>query len=82
MTVAAVVLVAEQAVARPAGMAEGEEVVSAEAGEDIGLGLLGQRASAGCRECVRACPSAPDWQTEGGRRSGGRGQGQKHLRGR
>lgn len=35
-TAAVVVLVAEQAVARPAGMAVGEEAASAETGEDPG----------------------------------------------
>lgn len=76
------VLGAAQIVARLVGMVVEGAAVSAEAGEGLGLGLQGPRASAGCRECVRVSLSAPDWQIEGGRQSGGRVQVRIHLWGR
>lgn len=82
VVVVAVVLVAEQTVARPAGTDAWVEVASAEIEEDPGLGLLGLKASAGCRECVKVSQAAPDWQTEDGRRFGERGRAQTHLQGR
>lgn len=60
-TAAVAVLEAVQIVARPVGMSEEGEAVSAEAVEGLGLGLQGPQASAGCRECVRASLSALDW---------------------
>lgn len=69
-------------IARLVGMVVEGAAVSAEAGEGPGLGLQGLRASAGCRECVRVSLSAPDWQIEGGRLSGGRVQVRIHLWGR
>ncbi len=78
-TAAVAVLEAVQIVARPVGMSEEGEAVSAETVEGLGLGLQGLRASAGCRECVRASPSALNWQIEGGKQSGGRVQVQIPL---
>lgn len=85
MTAAVVVVVvlgAAQIVARLVGMVVEGAAVSAEAGEGLGLGLQGLRASAGCRECVRVSLSALDWQIEGERQSEGKEQVQIHLWGR
>lgn len=45
-------------------------------------GTQGQRVSAGCRECVRAFQTAPDWETEDGMQAEGRRWGQRHQSGR